>query len=160
MSNTLSNAPYAPDVRGVLGARIGAFCIDFVVIGILWLIFAAALIVLGFLTFGLSWLLLAPLFPIVALLYNGVAQAVMMATPQDLADFAIGFSLTEGIVATAGECELIEQRDGGSGIELHLAGPCAIASSDLREMRQRFQFPSQCAQAIDRGVRAQCNREF
>lgn len=72
MTNTLPAYPAVPDVRGVLGARIGAFIIDFLVISLLWLIFSAALLVLGFLTFGLSWLLLAPLFPIIALLYNGL----------------------------------------------------------------------------------------
>ncbi|MHB2165995.1 RDD family protein [Alsobacter sp. R-9] len=72
MTNTLPAYPSAPDVRGVLGARIGAFCVDVVVVFFLWLLFTVVLFVLGFLTFGLSWLLLAPLFPIVALLYNGL----------------------------------------------------------------------------------------
>jgi FdhD protein len=39
----------------------------------------------------------------VALEFNGLAYAVMMATPADLADFATGFALSEGLAATAGE---------------------------------------------------------
>jgi uncharacterized RDD family membrane protein YckC len=62
----------APNVSGVLGSRIAAFCVDFIVIGILWLVFFVALMLLGLVTFGLSWLLIAPLFPVVAVLYNAL----------------------------------------------------------------------------------------
>lgn len=39
----------------------------------------------------------------VALEFNGLAYAVMMASPQDLEDFAIGFALTEGLAARTDE---------------------------------------------------------
>ncbi len=44
----------------------------------------------------------------VALVFNGIAHAVMMATPQDLEAFALGFSLSEGIIADVGELRGID----------------------------------------------------
>lgn len=55
----------------------------------------------------------------VALSYNGSTQAVMMATPGDLVDFAYGFSLTEGI-ATPEEIESVTPVETPRGIDLQI----------------------------------------
>jgi FdhD protein len=63
----------------------------------------------------------------VALTVNGVTQAVMMATPADLADFARGFTLTEGIADPA-EIVGIEAVTVPGGIDLRLwLAPAAAA---------------------------------
>ena len=61
----------------------------------------------------------------IALLYNGRSYAVMMATPTDLPDFALGFALTEGIVASPCEFKLVDCVHGEHGIALHAAIPQA-----------------------------------
>jgi len=44
----------------------------------------------------------------VSLVFNGIAHAVMMATPLDMEEFALGFALTEGILDSAVDCHGIE----------------------------------------------------
>ena len=56
----------------------------------------------------------------VAMVYDGATQAVMMATPADVADFAIGFSLTEGIIAAPDEIEGFEEVTQPQGIEARM----------------------------------------
>ena len=61
----------------------------------------------------------------VALLCNGEPFAVMMATPCDLEDFALGFALTEGVVASADEFRLVDVVRNEAGVALHAAIPQA-----------------------------------
>jgi FdhD protein len=69
----------------------------------------------------------------VALVYNGVSHAVMMATPHELALFALGFSLAEGIVASPQDIYDIEERQGTRGIELHIE----LAGRAFEALKQR-----------------------
>jgi FdhD protein len=67
----------------------------------------------------------------------------MMATPCDLEDFAVGFSLTEGIIAEARQIETLDVLATDAGIELRLwiEGPQEEA---LRERRRRLAGPTGC----------------
>ncbi|WP_035059169.1 formate dehydrogenase accessory sulfurtransferase FdhD [Andreprevotia chitinilytica] len=56
----------------------------------------------------------------VALVYNGISHAVMMASPLDLEDFALGFSLTEGIIAQPRELTDIEVQTSSAGISIEM----------------------------------------
>ena len=59
----------------------------------------------------------------VALLYNDLPFAVMMATPTDLEDFALGFAVSEGIVGAPAEFALVDIVRNDDGIALHAAIP-------------------------------------
>lgn len=70
----------------------------------------------------------------VALSYNGSTHAVMMATPADLADFARGFTLTEGIAALD-EIEGIEAVETPRGIDLQIWLQPAAAERQAKRRR-------------------------
>ncbi len=79
----------------------------------------------------------------VALTYNRTAYAVMLATPSDLEDFAIGFSLTEGVVQRASDIEELEIVPIEQGIELRMW--LAPERADRITLRQRrLAGPSGC----------------
>ncbi len=56
----------------------------------------------------------------VAMVYNGSTHAVMMATPDDLEDFAFGFSLSEHVITGPDEIERLEIVEHGAGIEARI----------------------------------------
>lgn len=62
----------------------------------------------------------------IALEYNGISHATVLATPCDLEDFAYGFSFTEGVVRSARDIYDIEltTRDQGIVVQLNIASAC------------------------------------
>lgn len=69
----------------------------------------------------------------IALVYNGISHAVMLATPQDLEDFALGFSLTEGILDVPSDLYSMEVVHRPQGFELHLD----VASSCFQRLKEK-----------------------
>ncbi|VEJ08735.1 formate dehydrogenase accessory sulfurtransferase FdhD [Actinobacillus delphinicola] len=71
----------------------------------------------------------------VALIYNDIAHTVMMCSPSDLEDFAIGFSLTENIIQSPKEIYGIDIEETCQGIEINieLATRCFV---NLKERRR------------------------
>jgi FdhD protein len=73
----------------------------------------------------------------VGFVYNGFPHAVMMATPDDLADFATGFSLTEGLIETTSGLRDIAVRRSTDGIELAIELAPQALTGFLRRRRVR-----------------------
>ncbi|GGY77115.1 formate dehydrogenase accessory sulfurtransferase FdhD [Marinobacter zhanjiangensis] len=73
----------------------------------------------------------------VAMVYNGISYAVMMASPCALEDFALGFSLSEGILERPEQLFDLDIAVGEQGIslEMHVAGDCFAR---LREQRRNM----------------------
>lgn len=79
----------------------------------------------------------------VALSLNGISHAVMMATPADIEDFALGFALSEGLIGSPAECYGIEVRavDAGIDVQLQLA---SRAFEALKQRRRAFEGRTGC----------------
>ena len=70
----------------------------------------------------------------VALEYNGVSHVVMLATPADLEDFALGFSLTEGLIDAPEDLLEFDSsaRDNGIVLSLRITARCEARLKDRR----------------------------
>lgn len=73
----------------------------------------------------------------IAIEYNGIGYAVMMATPIDLGDFATGFSLSEGLISRADEIRAVEMFEADQGMILRIELPSAAAAKVMDRARQR-----------------------
>jgi FdhD protein len=79
----------------------------------------------------------------IALTYNSGSYAVMMATPRDLRDFAVGFSLSEGIIESSDEIDSFDIVDLDDGIELRMWLAPSRAER-LSERRRHIAGPTGC----------------
>jgi FdhD protein len=79
----------------------------------------------------------------VAFTFNTASYAVMMATPQDLEDFAVGFALTEGVIASVDDIDGIDIVEEALGIELRvwLKAPQA---TEFLSRRRKMAGPTGC----------------
>ena len=93
----------------------------------------------------------------VALSYAGTTHAVMMASPADFEDFALGFSITEGIVASPDEIESVTVEDAGAGVDIQIRLR-DTANTRFEARRRRLAGPVGCGlcgiESIDEAMRA------
>jgi FdhD protein len=79
----------------------------------------------------------------VAFTYNGTTHAVMMATPADLEDFALGFSLSEAVIDTPAEVVSLEVIRSNLGVELRM-WIADVAMNRYGARRRRLAAPVGC----------------
>ncbi len=79
----------------------------------------------------------------VAMVYNGISHAVMMATPLDLEDFALGFSLTEGIISDKTQLYGVDIIQSELGFECQVSIP-SVAFMSLKQRRRHLSGRTGC----------------
>jgi FdhD protein len=92
----------------------------------------------------------------VAFVYNERPHAVMLSTPADFEDFALGFSLSEAIIAHAGEFESVEVVPALAGIELRIRVPeprAAVLDERVRQLTGRTGCGLCGAQTLEAAIR-------
>ena len=74
----------------------------------------------------------------IAMVYNGVSFAVMMATPRDLHDFALGFSLSEGLIEVPEQLLDVQKHSLLEGIELAIRVAPEAHAAHLNRAHERL----------------------
>ena len=88
-----------------------------------------------------------------AILLNGQNFAVMMLTPADLEDFAVGFAVTEGIVRDTAQIESLRIGEASDGLVLNLVVDSVLAEA-VEERRRTFASRSGCGVCGAQTIRA------
>jgi FdhD protein len=92
----------------------------------------------------------------VALVYNGVPHVVVMATPANLDDLALGFSLSEGVIASAAELGGVEIVPEKSGYTVYLSVPAERVAA-IEQRRRSMTARTGCglcgAETIEQAMR-------
>jgi len=92
----------------------------------------------------------------IAFSYGGTSHAVMMGTPADIEDFAVGFSLTEGIITDTREIAAVEPIEDEQGIDVQIT-LVDDAADALRLRRRHMAGPVGCGlcgiESIEQAVR-------
>jgi FdhD protein len=92
----------------------------------------------------------------VALVYHGVPHVVMLATPADLEDYAVGFTVSEGLIASPREIQSVEVVRGADSVEVRI-GIAGERFSELLRRRRNLTGRSGCglcgAETVDEAIR-------
>jgi FdhD protein len=92
----------------------------------------------------------------IALIYNGISHAVMMASPTNLHEFCLGFSLSEGIINNPSEMYGVEffQTDKGIEASLEISSQCMMS---LKSYRRNFSGRTGCglcgSESLDQAIK-------
>ncbi|MEJ1966953.1 MAG: formate dehydrogenase accessory sulfurtransferase FdhD [Gammaproteobacteria bacterium] len=92
----------------------------------------------------------------VALVYHGVPHVVMLASPADLEDYAVGFTVSEGLVGNPNEIQSVEVERGAESIEVRI-GIAGERFSELLRRRRNLTGRSGCglcgAETVEEAIR-------
>lgn len=92
----------------------------------------------------------------ISLVYHGVPHVVMLASPADLEDYAVGFTVSEGLVAHPREIQSVEVERGADSIEVRI-GIAGERFSELLRRRRNLTGRSGCglcgAETVEEAIR-------